>query len=96
MNDSLNYDPYYVPFGGYSVLNLNAGSDGVVRIMASYECLYASMGCFCTPQNCSDHFWTNKTVIGDDSSDEAYFTLEAYNVKPAKLQQIALFLTIVF
>ena len=72
----------------YHDVNLKAGSDGVVRIGAR------SGGCRWSPKHgrqstpCgSDYLWTKKTVIGD----EAYFTLEAYNVKPAKLQQMHCF-----
>ena len=81
--DSLFDSDYQYDTGYYFDENLQAGSDGNVEITGTCDCLYESERCSgkCTPQNCSQHFWTKESV-------GAYFTLEAYDVKPEKLQQM--------
>ena len=77
---SAETDDYDYDYGGYNDANLQAGSGGDVIISGS-------SGCSCTPQNCPENFWTQEYVIGDGT----YFTLEAYDVKPGKLQQMHCF-----
>ena len=73
--------------------NLQFGSKGFVYIDdPGFDCTFKPCKKegnwqYCTPKNCSQHFWTKKVVIGD----EAYFTLEAHDVKPGKLQQMRCF-----
>ena len=79
-----DYDDYYqYNTSCYKDLNLQAGSGGSVEIDSTCECLYETNGCSCTPKNCSEHFWTQEYA-----GDGAYFTLEAYDVKTEKLQQM--------
>ena len=83
-------DQYDTNSSSYSDVNLQAGSDGNVKIENTCDCLITndpfcsySHKRTCTPENCPHHFWTK-----EDVGDSAYFTLEAYDVK---LQQMHCF-----